>query len=269
MTGQGSENASLIPRPEAHDAIEALDSADLMFGLVISGGYIWGSPMLPVVLGIDVEDERERVRGENLYLAEHVAPYRHRLVGACAIVVRDPGRDGGGHRAASADVRPERPARRAHMGGRPRTHRLLHRLAVLAARRGGQVTGPRCTSRPLAHPLANASVTTRLPRMNMRVRHPAARPIVGRSTSGCRSTADEKHETRSTTTVHSGHVPAHGLGHAGSCTERWGSDSGRDGSRRSADRRSQDRPGQHPLRRRAGPIRRQTAWTRSRRHGRA
>jgi predicted TIM-barrel fold metal-dependent hydrolase len=84
-TGLRPENASPLPRPEAHDVIEALDSAGLTFGLVISGGYIWGSPMLPAVLGIEVEDERERVRTENLYLAEQVAPYRDRLVGACSV----------------------------------------------------------------------------------------------------------------------------------------------------------------------------------------
>jgi predicted TIM-barrel fold metal-dependent hydrolase len=85
VTGQRSETAPAIPRPEAHDAIEALDSAGLTIGLVISGGYIWGSPMLPAVLGTEVEDERERVRTENLYLADQVAPYRHRLVGACSV----------------------------------------------------------------------------------------------------------------------------------------------------------------------------------------
>lgn len=85
VTGQRSEDAPPMPRPEAKDAIEALDSAGLMFGLVISGAYIWGSPLLPAVLGIELEDERERVRTENLYLAEQVSGYPDRLVGACSV----------------------------------------------------------------------------------------------------------------------------------------------------------------------------------------
>jgi prolyl oligopeptidase len=91
--GSIPEDAPAVPGPTAADAIEALDHAGLTHGLVISGGYVWGSPLLrsPLVsalldsLGVDTGDERARVRAENAHLSEEVARYPDRLIGACSV----------------------------------------------------------------------------------------------------------------------------------------------------------------------------------------
>jgi uncharacterized protein len=87
------EDAPPVSAPTATDVIEALDYAGVTYGLALSGAYFWGSPFLrsPMLtaildsLGVEIGDERERVRAENLYLAEQVAHYPDRLTGACSV----------------------------------------------------------------------------------------------------------------------------------------------------------------------------------------
>jgi predicted TIM-barrel fold metal-dependent hydrolase len=87
------EDVPPFSAPTATDVIEALDSAGVRYGLALSGAYFWGSPYLrsPMMsavldsLGVELGDERARVRAENLYLAEQVALYPGRLVGACSV----------------------------------------------------------------------------------------------------------------------------------------------------------------------------------------
>jgi predicted TIM-barrel fold metal-dependent hydrolase len=86
-------DAPRISAPTADAAVEALDYAEITYGLALSGGYLWGSPELhsPMLtsildsLGLEVGDERARVRAENVYLAEQIARYPERLVGACSV----------------------------------------------------------------------------------------------------------------------------------------------------------------------------------------
>jgi uncharacterized protein len=86
------EDAPPVFIPTAADVIEALDHAGVTYALALSGAYFWGSPelrapMLTTILdslGIEIGDERQRVRAENSYLAEQVARYPARLVGGCS-----------------------------------------------------------------------------------------------------------------------------------------------------------------------------------------
>lgn len=69
------------PRSEertAADALEALDAAGIERGLVLSSAYMLGAPDLPV------DGVREKVRRENLWVAEQVAAHADRLVGLCS-----------------------------------------------------------------------------------------------------------------------------------------------------------------------------------------
>ena len=89
-TGVLPEDTPSVPAPTAANAIEALDHADVTYGLALSGAYFWGSPSLrsaPILdsLGVDIGNARDRVRAENLYVAQQVARYPDRLVGACSV----------------------------------------------------------------------------------------------------------------------------------------------------------------------------------------
>lgn len=91
--GGSPKDAPPLSAPSAADAIEALDSAGVRYGLALSGGYFWGSPFLrsPMLsaildsLGVQLVDERAKVRAENARLAEQVALYPDRLIGACSV----------------------------------------------------------------------------------------------------------------------------------------------------------------------------------------
>ncbi|HUG39836.1 MAG TPA: amidohydrolase family protein [Longimicrobiales bacterium] len=89
-TGALPQDTPPVPAPTAANAIEALDHADVTYGLALSGAYFWGIPSLrsaPLLdsLGVDIGNGRDRVRAENLYLAEQIARYPDRLVGACSV----------------------------------------------------------------------------------------------------------------------------------------------------------------------------------------
>lgn len=63
----------------ADDLVAAMDSVGVDRALALSVAYLFGFP------DFDVEDERARVRAENVWVAEQVARYPERLVGACAV----------------------------------------------------------------------------------------------------------------------------------------------------------------------------------------
>lgn len=91
--GMMPEDAPPVPDYTAADAVAALDYAHIRYGLVLSGAYFWGSPLLrsPKLaprldsLGLRIGDERARVRAENEFLAAQAARYPDRLVGACSV----------------------------------------------------------------------------------------------------------------------------------------------------------------------------------------
>ena len=61
------------------EAIAALDSAGIEAALVLSNAYMYGMPDAPA------DDEADRVRAENEYVAEQAALFPRRLVGFCSV----------------------------------------------------------------------------------------------------------------------------------------------------------------------------------------
>ncbi len=63
----------------ADEAIAALDAASVERGVVLSIAYMFGSPLL------ELEDEYAKVKAENDHVAEQVAMFPDRLIGACSV----------------------------------------------------------------------------------------------------------------------------------------------------------------------------------------
>lgn len=80
-----AENASIKNPPRfgglfpADSLVRLLDDAGIRRGVVLSLGYIFGSPLRP-----PVPNEYDRVRAENDWTAEQVARFPDRLVGFCS-----------------------------------------------------------------------------------------------------------------------------------------------------------------------------------------
>jgi predicted TIM-barrel fold metal-dependent hydrolase len=80
LAGMGGERAAeTMESQEAAEAVEAMDVASIQKGLVLSLAYLFGSP------DADFDNEYVAVRAENDYVANQVALFPDRLVGACSV----------------------------------------------------------------------------------------------------------------------------------------------------------------------------------------